>query len=859
LTITSRRIPRPTQYHRRMNAAQRATAAGVPMRAGLRIHAVVALLACIGAAQGVAQGATQGAGAARMTGFDDGWRFQRGDIGGAAQPDYPDGLWQRVRLPHDWAIDGPFSQAHGPHMGGLPTFGVAWYRKSFRSAPQWRGQRVSLAFDGVMSHSTVYLNGQALGGRPNGYIGFSVDLTGALRHDGRPNVLAVRLAPEYASSRWYPGAGIYRHVWLQVTAPVHLVRWGTFVGTPQVDAARASVAAQVEVANESAHDAVLELRLRLLDPAGHEAGGTRVPLQVAAGAVGTASATLPVERPELWGPDRPSLYRLVVDVHRGRELLDRETTPFGIRRIELTHDRGVLVNGVALRLHGVCLHHDLGALGTAVNRRAIERRLEILKGAGVNAIRTSHNPPAPELLDAADRLGFLVLDEAFDSWRIAKVPNDYSRDFDAWSATDLADQVRRDRNHPSVFMWSIGNEIPEQDDENGWREARRLSGIVHASDATRPTTSAFDRPDRAMAHHLVDEVDVPGFNYSPHRYAQIAADHPGWIFYGSETSSCVSSRGVYHLPIVKYEKHPSHQLSSYDIIAPNWAYCPDFDFEAEARTPAVLGGFVWTGFDYIGEPTPYFGGEGDDANDWPAHSSYFGMVDLAGFPKDRYFLYQSVWTSAPMVHVLPHWNWPGHEGQPIPVMAYSNAQEVELFLNGRSLGRQRVGEKAIDLPAGRKVAPDGVMHTRYRLLWQVPYEPGTLRAVAYRDGREVAHDEVRTAGPAARIALSVDRTRIAADGDDLAFVTARVEDKDGVLVPDAADAIRFAVRGAGDVAAVDNGDAASLEPFHADHRHAFNGLAQLVVRSRAGKGGDIRVQASADGLAGGELALRAAR
>ncbi len=853
--MTSHRDPRPTQYHRRNKAAQCATAAGVSMRARMRFPAWVALLAFGAMVHGAVHAAPHGAGAARTTGFDDGWRFQRGDIVGAEQPGYPDGLWQRLRLPHDWAIDGPYSQAHGPHMGGLPTFGVAWYRKSFPTSPQWRGQRVGVEFDGVMSHSTVYLNGQRLGGRPNGYIGFAIDLTGALRHDGRPNVLAVRLAPEYASSRWYPGAGIYRHVWLEVTAPVHLARWGTFVSTPQVDAARATVAAQVEVANESARDAALELRLRLLDPAGHEAAAARVPLQVAAGAVATANASLAVAGPALWAPDHPDLYSLVTEVWRGNERLDREATPFGIRRIELTHDRGVLVNGVALRLHGVCLHHDLGALGTAVNRRAIERRLEILKRAGVNAIRTSHNPPAPELLDAADRLGLLVLDEAFDAWRRAKVPNDYSKDFDAWSAADLTDQVRRDRNHPSVFMWSIGNEIPEQADEDGWREARRLSGIVHASDATRPTTSAFDHPDGAMAHHLVDEVDVPGFNYSPHLYAQIAADHPGWIFYGSETASCVSSRGVYHLPIEKYEKHPSLQLSSYDIIAPYWAYCPDFDFEAEARTPAVLGGFVWTGFDYIGEPTPYFGGDGDDSHDWPAHSSYFGMVDLAGFPKDRYYLYQSVWTSAPMVHVLPHWNWPGHEGQPIPVMAYSNAEEVELFLNGRSLGRQRVGGKAIELPAGRKVAPDGVMHTRYRLLWQVPYEPGTLRAVAFRDGREVARDEVRTAGPAARIALSVDRARIAADGDDLAFVTARIEDEHGVLVPDAANEIHFAVQGAGDVAAVDNGDATSLEPFHADHRHAFNGLAQLIVRARAGRGGPIRVQASADGLAGGAVSL----
>jgi beta-galactosidase len=497
----------------------------------------------------------------------------------------------------------------------------------------------------------------------------------------------------------------------------------------------------------------------------------------------------------------------------------------------------------------------LGALGAAVNRRATERQLQIMKAAGVNAVRTSHNPPSPELLEFCDRLGLVVMDEAFDMWHIAKVPNGYSKYYDEWSERDVRDMVRRDRNHPSVILWSIGNEIPEQKQPDGWLEAKRLVGFFHEEDPTRPTTSAFNEWDDAIRNHMADQVDVPGFNYKPMRYAQIMKDHPTWVIFGSETSSCVSSRGVYQLPIEKYEKDPSLQLSSYDIIAPPWAYCPDVEFKYQDELPSVLGEFVWTGFDYIGEPTPYFGWDEKDDHDWPARSSYFGMVDLAGFPKDRYYLYQSQWTSKPMVHILPHWNWQGHEGKSIPVMAYTNADEVELLLNGKSLGKKKRFSEPVDIPVGKNVSSDLNFLTKYRLEWEVPYQSGELKAVAYSRGQQVAEEEVRTAGAPARIVVVPDRDVIRADGNDLSFVTVRIEDKDGNICPTADNLVHFNVMGVGEIAAVDNGNAATTELFQSDHRTAFSGLALLIVRSEK-RAGAVRVVASSDGLRSGTAEIR---
>ncbi len=794
----------------------------------------------------------------RRSSFNDDWKFQLGAATGAEQPSFADAAWTTLRLPHDWAIAGPFDRTLNPHTGALPIAGVGWYRKAFHLPASARGRFVAVEFDGAMMNAQVWLNGKLLGGRPYGYIGFGFDLTPYLRWGKEPNVLAVRLAPEVDSSRWYPGAGIYRNVWLDITGAVHVARWGTYVTTPEVSAARATVAVRTEVRNRSAAAAGVSIRTRVLDATGLAVAETTAPLNIAPNETATGASSLIVPQPQLWDVGQPYLYALVTDVLEKGTLVDHTVTPFGIRSIGFDRLKGFLLNGQVVRLHGVCLHHDLGALGAAVNRRATERQLQILKAAGVNAIRTSHNPPSPELLEYADRLGFLVMDEAFDMWRIPKVRNGYSKYYDEWSERDLRDMVRRDRNHPSVIMWSIGNEIPEQGSADGWKEARRLTGFFHAEDPTRPTTSAFNNPDDAIRNKLADEVDIPGFNYSPTRYQRILEQHPGWVIYGSETASCVSSRGVYHLPLEKYEKHASLQISSYDIIAPPWAYCPDVEFDAQERLPSLLGEFVWTGFDYLGEPTPYFDEAADRSRDWPARSSYFGMVDLAGFPKDRYFLYQSVWTKAPMVHVLPHWNWPGLEGQAIPVMVYSNAEEVELFLNGASLGVQKTRAVPIELPVGSNISETHKFASKYRLLWQVPYRPGVLRAIARTGGHEVARDEVRTAGAAARVRLVADRSTIRADGDDLSFITARIEDVDGQLVPGADSLITFKVAGAGTLEAVDNGNAATVEDFHADHRHAFNGLALLIVRSRSRQPGTIQVTAVSDGLAQGAATITAA-
>jgi len=778
----------------------------------------------------------------RRTSFDENWRFSKGDAPGADQPAFDDSSWRKLDLPHDWAIEGPFDKQFNPGTGGLPVFGVAWYRKHFSIPADARRKFYSVEFDGVMSNSQVFLNGHDIGGRPYGYSSFEVDLTPYLNL-GAENVLAVRLNPEVDSSRWYPGAGIYRNVWLVVTGAVHVAHWGTYLTTPNVSDSSATVSLRTEVRNRGKQPAQVTVETRILDASGRQESTQSGQYSIPAGGTQTVNQSLKVANPQRWDISHPYLYQAVTKVMSDDVALDTYTTPFGIRTIEFKRDKGFLLNGRVLKLRGVCNHHDLGSLGTAVNRRAVERQLQIMQSMGVNAIRTSHNPPSPELLEYCDRLGLLVMDEAFDMWRVPKVKNGYSKYFDQWSEADLRDMIRRDRNHPSIIMWSIGNEIPEQNKPEGAVIAKSLTAMAHQEDPTRPTTSAFNQWQNAIRNELADAVDIPGFNYSPMEYEHIQKEHPKWVIFGSETESCVSSRGVYHLPLKYYEKDPSLQVSSYDVVAPPWAYCPDVEFDAQDRLQNVLGEFVWTGFDYLGEPTPY----GSRA-DWPSRSSYFGVVDLAGFPKDGYYLYKSRWTTEPFVHLLPHWNWSGHEGETIPVMAYTNASEVELFLNGKSLGRKKMGVDTVEIPVGKKVSDTHKFTSKYRLEWDVPYQPGTLRAVAYKDGAQVAVGEVQTAGAPSRIRLIPDRSAIDADGHDLSFITVRVEDKDGNLCPLADNMVHFKVEGAGHVEAVDNGNAATTEPFQADYRKAFNGLALLIVRSEASHVGEIHVTATSEGL-----------
>ncbi|MBZ5582822.1 MAG: DUF4982 domain-containing protein [Acidobacteriia bacterium] len=809
---------------------------------------LIAVLTSIPAAS--AASAVPVAGARRLS-FNDDWRFFKGEAEGAEKPEFQDSSWSMVRLPHDWAIYGPFDAQYGPSTGALPISGTGWYRKTFTVPETGKGRYFTVEFDGAMSNARVWLNGQYLGERPYGYSSFAFDLTPHLNFGGKENVLSVKLSPEPRSSRWYPGAGIYRNVWLTITGPQHVAHWGTYVTTPGVSDISASLAVKTELRNEAGREAKVTLRTSVLDPSGKQVARTSDNAAIPASGSVTVPASVTVMGPLLWDILHPNLYTVVSEVLDGGRVVDRYTTPFGIRTIAFDKQKGFLLNGRVVKIQGVCDHHDLGALGAAVSRRATERQLEILKAGGVNAIRTSHNPPSPELLEFADRLGLMIMDEAFDMWRIRKTPNDYSKYFAEWSERDVRDFVRRDRNHPSIILWSIGNEIPEQGRANGWEEAKRLTGFFHEEDPTRPTTSAFNNWQQAINNKLADNVDIPGFNYQPMRYEEIMKAHPNWVIYGSETASCVSSRGVYHLPIEKYQRRPSLQISSYDIIAPAWAMCPDVEFNYQDKFPQVLGEFVWTGFDYLGEPTPY-----GSPQDFPSRSSYFGMIDLAGFPKDRYYLYQSVWSKKPMVHVLPHWNWQDVEGKDIPVMVYSNADEVELFVNGKSLGRKKRFSDVWEMPVGRNVSADLKFATRYRLIWQVPYQPGSIKAVGYQGGKQVAVEEIRTAGAPAKIVLVPDRRTIHPDGDDLSFVTVRIEDKDGNLCPLADNEVRFEVTGAGKIEAVDSGNAATAEPFKGDRHKAFSGLGLLIVRSN-GKPGSIGVKASGEGLTAASTQLSA--
>jgi len=802
--------------------------------------------------------------------FTEDWRFFKGAAEGAEAPAFNDSAWRTLNLPHDWAIEGPFDKVHNPSTGGLPISGTGWYRRHFALPADAKGRHFLIEFDGAMSNAHVWLNGVEIGSRPYGYASFAFDLTPHLRWDG-DNVLAVRLTPEPDSSRWYPGAGIYRNVWLTVTGAVHVAHWGTYVTTSEVSDAQATVAITTEIQNEGATPASAQIMTTVRDARGREVamafqkseGPVRsgdfstasvTKLEIPAGGKQRLAQQLVVSNPHRWDMDDPYLYSAVTEIRQGGKTVDRYVTPFGIRTIEFSADKGFLLNGRYRKLNGVCNHHDLGALGAAVNRRATERQLEIMKSMGVNAIRTSHNPPSPELLELCDRMGLVVMDEAFDMWRIPKVKNGLSKFFDQWYERDLRDLIHRDRNHPSVIFWSIGNEIPEQNKADGGMLAKRLTGICHEEDRTRPTTSAFNDPDGAIRNELAANVDVPGFNYKPTRYAEFHKAHPAWPMYGSETESCVSSRGVYHLPLKLEGKTPDLQVSSFDIEAPGWAYCPDVEFTYQQEQKNIMGEFVWTGFDYLGEPTPY----GSRA-DWPSRSSYFGIVDLAGFPKDRYYIYKSFWTTQPTVHVFPHWNWAGHEGEKIPVMVYTNAQEVELFLNGQSLGRKKLGVDTFEMPVGKNVSKDGKFISKFRLMWEVPYAPGELKAIGYRDGKEYATDTVKTAGAPARIVLTPDRKAVNADGDDLSFVTVRIEDKDGNFCPLAGNPVAFKLDGPATVAGVDNGNAASVEPFQASSRKAFNGLALLIVRSEKGRPGAIRVTATSAGLESGETQIDAAQ
>lgn len=811
--------------------------------------------------------------------FNEGWRFVKftsasdEDVTTGKEPadlqlpSVDDKGWRSLDVPHDWGIEGPFDDNLDNETGLLPWRGIGWYRKHFRIDQSDQGKRIYIDFDGAMANAKVWMNGKYVGEWPYGYTSFRLDLTPYVSF-GAENLIAVRLDTKNWGSRWYPGAGIYRNVWLVKTSQLHIRQNGVFCSTPEVKKERGmlSVKAEIESHINEPLPVTVKVAVFKLDANGNAvtpaaAESTAVTAMLPASGNHDFRLDIPVKNPVMWDIDHPELYKAVVTVMNGSKTEDVCESNFGFRTINFTPRDGLYLNGKRVEINGVCNHHDLGALGSAFNISAATRQLRILKEMGCNAIRTSHNPPAPELVDLCDRMGFMMEVEAFDTWRIGKKENDYSADFDAWHAEDLKTMVRRDRSHPSVILWSIGNEVPDQ---MNFYLADELRTIVKSEDDTRPVTSGCNYPTSGT-NGFQKTIDVFGINYNLGQYEKFFAlkDNACIGIHSSESASTISSRGEYYFPVVTgvIDKNlPGKgifQITSYDVAYPGWATTPDQQWTMLDKYPATYGEFVWTGFDYIGEPTPYYDLSGAKPSDWgyketkklleflgttelPSRSSYFGIIDLAGFPKDRYFLYQSRWKpELPMAHILPHWNWPGRKGLVTPVHVYTSGDEAELFLNGKSLGKKQKGQ------------------FEYRLVWDsVIYQPGEVKVVAYKNGQKWAEDKVVTTGKASQLSAAADRTGISADGSDLAFVTIRIEDKNMNLVPGTGNLVSFSISGPGKIVAVDNGDATSHDPFQASSRKAYNGLCLVIVKAEKGATGSFVVRADSKGLKGSIVELK---
>ncbi len=786
----------------------------------------------------IASGQVHGQGRQRLL-MDFGWKFTLGDPTGAEKTDFDDSKWRELDLPHDWSIEGPFQQdaPTGGSGGYLPT-GVGWYRKHFTLTEDASDRSVWIEFDGVYMNSDVWLNGHHLGNYPFGYNSFHYDLAPYLAKG--ENILAVRVDNSLQpNTRWYSGSGIYRHVWLTVANPLHLAHWGTYITTPEVAEMKAQVRVQTTLRNDSDERQSCRLVTQIVDPDGEVVGTENSSVRVRAHDETTVTQNISVDRPQLWGVETPRLYTALSEVREGDRVADVVETSFGIRTIEFDADSGFSLNGERVVLKGVNLHHDGGCVGAAVPEGVWERRLRTLKAMGCNAIRTAHNPPAPELLDLCDRLGFLVMNEAFDEWRLGKREHGYHEYFDQWARHDLISMIRRDRNHPSIIIWSVGNEIPEQKSDDGDETLRELIEICHREDPSRPTTLGCDNiaaDGGSTRLAFLELLDIVGYNYVDrwHERRELffsldRHDHPDWKMTGTESASVGGVRGGYSLG------------NDLDIVRPNyntrmiraeqlWKFVATRDY--------VMGDFMWTGIDYLGESR------------WPGRSSNSGVIDLCGFPKDGYYFYQSQWTDQPMIHLFPHWNWSGREGQVIPVLCYTNCDAVELFLNGKSFGEKRLefprqgnsgGWNRYDRPPINPTTAD--LH----LAWDVPYEPGVLKAVGKKNGEVVFTEEVRTAGSPAAIRLTIDRGSIAADSRDVAHVTVEIVDDSGIIVPIADNLVRFAIEGEGRLIGVGNGNSRDHDSFQADQRRAFNGLCLAIVQVSR-EPGKIRLVARAEGL-----------
>ncbi|PXV64722.1 beta-galactosidase [Dysgonomonas alginatilytica] len=805
--------------------------------------------------------------------FTENWKFYLGDDSLANETQYDDSKWRTLDLPHDWSIEADFSLSNPatPGGGALPG-GIGWYRKEFTPDKSSEGKVVYIDFDGIYWNSKVWVNGHLIGERPNGYISFRYDLTPYLKF-GEKNVISVRVDnSQQPNSRWYSGSGIYRNVWLVTVDPVHIDYNGTYITTPVVTKDSSDVKIVTTIRNTENTLSNVDLYSILVDADGKEITRIDNSVNVTASGIVSSEQLLKVEQPNLWSVDRPYMYKVVTQIKRDGKIIDEYETPIGIRYFTFDKDKGFFLNGESVKIKGVCNHHDLGCLGAAVNVRAIERQLEILKEMGCNGIRTAHNPPSPELLDLCDKMGFIVMDEAFDMWRKKKSPHDYSQFFPEWHERDLTDLILRDRNHPSIFMWSIGNEILEQwshidADTLDLQQANmvlnfantldkksipskdlhvnslltlKLADIVKQLDPTRPVTTGNNETEPSNHIFRSGAMEIIGFNYHENNWVNFHEKFPDQKLIITESTSALMSRGYYIMPSdsmniwpERWDKpfdRPVHQCSSYDNNHVPWGTTHEGTWQLIKKYDHISGVYLWTGFDYLGEPTPFW---------WPSRSSYFGIIDLAGFPKDVYYMYQSEWTNKDVLHLFPHWNW--NEGQLVDVWAYySNADEVELYLNGKSLGK--------------KTKKDGEFH----VFWRVPYTKGTLKAVSRKNGKEVLSREIKTAGKPVSIRLTADRNKITADGKDLSFVTAEVLDAEGIPVPTADSFIKFSIEGNGFITGTDNGNPTDSLSLKKPERRLFSGKAIAVIQS-ARKDGKIVLRASSEGLESNSVEIRSVK
>ncbi|WP_326574125.1 DUF4982 domain-containing protein [Streptomyces sp. NBC_00481] len=844
----------------------------------------------VGALAGTAAAAPRArpSSAGRSVPLRDGWRFALVDPGGitdptgeyadAAQPAFDDSAWRRVAVPHDWSIELAPTIRHGTTSGtGFFPGGLGWYRTTFTLPPSLAGKRISVEFDGVYMDSYVHCNGTEVGRHPYGYTGFAFDLTDLLHTDGTTeNVIAVKVQNRLPSSRWYSGSGIYREARLVVTDPVHVARWGTYVTTPDITDERALVRVRTSVVNVSGAGADVEVVSRIVDARGRTVARTSSTVAVTDTETATETHELTVREPRLWDFADPHRYTLRTELRVGGRTTDTHRTPFGIRTFRFDPDEGFHLNGTAHKIRGVDLHHDLGALGAAVSADAIRRQMTIMKSMGVNAFRTSHNPPSPEMIEVCEELGIVMMVEAFDCWRSPKTRYDYGRFFDEWADRDVTEMVEAARNSPAVLLWSIGNEVSEFTSTSGLAMADRLIAAVKAADDTRPVVIGSHRHRSVPAPGtpgdlILAKLDGLGLNYNTAKSVDaLHARYPNLFLFESESSSETSTRGVYQEPehLNTGENHTPGKrgVSSYDNNLASWTMSGEYGHKKDRDRKWFAGQFLWSGIDYIGEPTPY--------DVFPVKASFFGAVDTAGFPKDMYYLFQSQWVGEPMVHLLPM-SWNHDKGDTVEVWAYSNVDTVELFLNGKSLGTRKFDEKktvdgrayleTTEATGDDKTFTDGPYPGSYtspngsagklHLTWKVPYTPGELKAVARRNGKAVATDVLRTAGRPHAVRLTADRKSLAADGRSLVFVTAEIVDARGVVVPDAEHLISFDVRG-GSLAGLDNGREESAERYQASTRTAFGGKALAIVRSGV-EPGAVKVTARVEGLRTGKVDVRA--